>query len=309
MEAMENDRLVRYYRSLGRRYRWLVFRETFLEAAFYLSTVAAIVLVGDRTAALLRSDVPLIPVPAALFWLGGAVLVLCMTTATARALLPPLPERLLAKSVDSALDSEEAFMTSMELARGGHDNPFTSLLLENLAPRLTAVKRSAILPSPPVGYRWGILLAIVAIVAATLTLPESPGGAEGMSGRPANEPPPRRAADPWNIPDLSPPVPAPAVVIRPGLAPSEEILGKPHARPPVKLHPEAVDPLIGPGRFVEKERMVYTEGNDGKGETTPYRKVFHNYQKAAEALIAREEIPPAARDLVRAYFDAIKPPD
>jgi hypothetical protein len=55
--------------------------------------------------------------------------------------------------------------------------------------------------------------------------------------------------------------------------------------------------------------MAVKTANDGSKASTAAKKIFKEYQKVEEESLYREKVPLSKRDLVRKYFEAIKPKD
>lgn len=84
-------------------------------------------------------------------------------------------------------------------------------------------------------------------------------------------------------------------------------LGGPPPRPKVELDPKAVNPITREGPWVEKKRTVHTESAEGGDPEQRYREVFPEYRRSAEESIERERVPSSARELIRRYFEGIRP--
>jgi PKD repeat protein len=84
-------------------------------------------------------------------------------------------------------------------------------------------------------------------------------------------------------------------------------MGEPPERPKVEFDPKTVNPIAREGPLVEKTRTVHTESGEGGDPEQRYRDVFPEYRRQAEESIERERIPSSARDLIRRYFEGIRP--
>lgn len=78
-------------------------------------------------------------------------------------------------------------------------------------------------------------------------------------------------------------------------------------RPRVELDPKTVKPITKEGPWVEKTRTVHTESGEGGDPEQRYREVFPEYRRQAEESIERERVPSSARELIRRYFEGIRP--
>jgi hypothetical protein len=63
------------------------------------------------------------------------------------------------------------------------------------------------------------------------------------------------------------------------------------------------------GKKGESAIMAVKTANDGSKASTAAKKIFKEYQKVEEESLYREKVPLSKRDLVRKYFEAIKPKD
>jgi PKD repeat protein len=137
--------------------------DAFLEAAFALSVAAAALLLADRLAfetglaePLLgggRAAVPLL--------LGGALAAAALYGAGV-ALLRPTPRAVLAWRVDRAAGGEERFLSALELVAAGPEGPFATALRREALEVARRARPDRVCPRAPIGYRWGILLALAA---------------------------------------------------------------------------------------------------------------------------------------------------
>lgn len=116
------------------------------------------------------------------------------------------------------------------------------------------------------------------------------------------------------------PVPAP----RPkshdaGTETAEELFGDP-SRTEVKKRPESVNPLVGEGAVKSRDLAVNLPDEAApptpspepgtppdKPVPTPYPSIYRKYAKVAEDAVAGERVPAEDRDLVRRYFESIRP--
>lgn len=63
------------------------------------------------------------------------------------------------------------------------------------------------------------------------------------------------------------------------------------------------------GKKGESAIMAVKTANDGSRSSAAQKKIFQEYQKVEEESLYREKVPLSKRDLVRKYFEAIKPKD
>lgn len=306
---MDESEIVRLHRALSRRQRLLVWRNAFLEISFFLSISAGILLLADRTFAEIRRSSPIASSPISIIAVIFSSLAISALAATALALSKRISFKTISRAIDKRMESEERFLTSIEMATGDRDNPFSDILMRETSEIMARIRRDEVLPAPPVGYRWGILLPLAIALFLLVTPyvandgdhPASPMNASAS----ANDSRHGRAvaAEDRAQPKLISSVPK----SKRGDAPAEDIFGPKNDRPRVELQPEGIDPLIGAGKFVEKEKMVYTEKGLGEGKKDKYQNLFHSYKRVAESAMSKEDIPREVRDLVRRYFEEIKP--
>ncbi len=93
----------------------------------------------------------------------------------------------------------------------------------------------------------------------------------------------------------------------------EQLFGEPE-RLDVRTRPKEVDPIQGEGPTRTEERSVYGGDPDASGRSGPpvpvdFQTLLAEYRRVAEQTLRREHIPPADRDFVRRYFEAIGPKD
>lgn len=146
---------------------------------------------------------------------------------------------------------------------------------------------------------------------------------------PAGQPPPPRPGE--NSPPSNggagggeEPEPRPVPAPRPkshdaGTETAEELFGDP-SRTEVKKRPESVNPLVGEGAVKSRDLAVNLP-DEGAPPTpppetgtppdtpapTPYPSIYRKYAKVAEDAVAGERVPAEDRDLVRRYFESIRP--
>jgi PKD repeat protein len=155
-----SDELLRAFERYRRRDRRVRAADRFLEAAFALTLVAAAFLLADRLAFEAGLAEPLLSGRAAAvpFVFGGSLIAAALYAAAAT-LARPTPAALLAWRVDRAAGGEERFLSALELAGNG---PFGEALRRDALEVARRARPERVCPRPPVGYRWGILLALAA---------------------------------------------------------------------------------------------------------------------------------------------------
>ncbi len=88
-----------------------------------------------------------------------------------------------------------------------------------------------------------------------------------------------------------------------------KLFGAKTERPKTEKVPLDVKPLEKEGPLVEKDKKIFTSKNpNGKDpEEIPYKDAYNFYSRIKEDAINSERIPRELRDLVREYFELIKP--
>ena len=185
--------VLRILRTLGRRYRWVVGVDLFLEYAFVLTSAAGGLLLLDRLAyefrvAELHASRPG-SVVATLGIALGVAAIAAILAATARR----VPQAGLAWRADKTLGSDERVLTALEMAGDGASG-FAPLLLAQTAEALRRADPRRVFPALPVGYRWGtaLALAVGAFLAAFPARPHVPPPVANFSVTPARGPAPLR---------------------------------------------------------------------------------------------------------------------
>jgi PKD repeat protein len=152
------DPVLRLFSSYRRRRRWVLGLDHFLETAFVLGMAAAATLLLDRLAfetgiapARLGGRAPV------LVLLGGA-LGLAAVAAVLRIIARPVSDARLAWELDRAAEGEDRLLSAVELAGG--DAPFVQALSRDAGRLAGATDAARLLPRVPVGYRWGLALAL-----------------------------------------------------------------------------------------------------------------------------------------------------
>jgi PKD repeat protein len=180
-------------RVLRRRYRWVVAVDRFLEFAFALTLLTGTLLLADRIAYELRLAEIHAARPAHVAAAFGLALGLAALAAPVAALVRRVPADGLAWRADKVLAADERILTSLEVARDGGSG-FAPLLLAQTAEALRRADPRRIFPALPLGYRWGIGLAIGvgAFLAAFPARPHAPPPVAGFAVTPARGPAPLR---------------------------------------------------------------------------------------------------------------------
>jgi PKD repeat protein len=98
----------------------------------------------------------------------------------------------------------------------------------------------------------------------------------------------------------------------PGTEPSTKpTLGEPE-RTPVRKVPREVTPLMQDGGMTKSKVVEIWEGGGGSGggaKTEAFDVLYQKYRRQAEETVHGESVPGSVRDLVRQYFEAIRPAD
>jgi PKD repeat protein len=142
----------------GRRRAALRALDAFLEAAFALGTLAAAILLVDRLGFELGFTGTLLGARPRLAGLLVSAFAVSAVLAAVRALRTRPPHRLLAYELDRAAGADQRLLSAVELA--GESGPFSRALAADADRVAAAADPRRLLPRPPVGYRWGIALAL-----------------------------------------------------------------------------------------------------------------------------------------------------
>lgn len=157
---MNRDVLEQFGR-FRRRHAWVRGRDLFLEAAYVMTVTAGAMLLLDRMAFELGLSSPHLSSPAMLAVSLGGTLLLSVAVAAAVIVLRPTPPAQIAWRVDRAAGGEERFLSALELAAVGADRgPFAQALCRDALRIAEGASPKAVLPHVPVGYRWGIAVAL-----------------------------------------------------------------------------------------------------------------------------------------------------
>ncbi|HZE98044.1 MAG TPA: PKD domain-containing protein [Planctomycetota bacterium] len=155
------EEIFREFARFRRRHLWVRGLDLFLEAAFVMTVTAAAMLLVDRLAFELGFSIPHLSQRVRLLTTLIVPLVLSAAFALASILLRPTAPAVLAWQLDRAAGGEERILSALEFAAaGGAGGPFGSALARDAARIARQTEPSRVLPRPPVGYRWGILLSL-----------------------------------------------------------------------------------------------------------------------------------------------------
>jgi PKD repeat protein len=142
----------------GRRRAALRALDAFLEAAFALGTLAAAALLVDRLGFELGASEPLLADRPRLAAVLATAFAVSAVLAAVRALRGRPSRGVLAYELDRAAGAEQRLLSAVELAGGS--GPFSRALADDADRVAAATDPRRLLPRPPVGYRWGIALAL-----------------------------------------------------------------------------------------------------------------------------------------------------
>jgi PKD repeat protein len=154
------DEVLRQFARFRRRHSLVRGLDLFLEYGFLLTVTAAVVLLTDRLAFELGLAFPRLSSPAMLWVTLGAPLVLAAVAAALRVAARPAPRAQIAWRVDRASGGEERFLSALELATEGSGGVFAPALCRDAVLVAERIQPAQVLPRMPVGYRWGIVLAL-----------------------------------------------------------------------------------------------------------------------------------------------------
>jgi PKD repeat protein len=145
-----------------RRHAWMRGWDVFLDAAFVMTVTSAALFLVDRLAFELGLASPRLSTREMILALGGGTLALAALVATAAALLRPVSPARLAREIDRAGGGEERFLSALEIAAAGAGGAFGPALCRDALRIADAAAPSRVVPRPPVGHRWAILLSLAA---------------------------------------------------------------------------------------------------------------------------------------------------
>jgi PKD repeat protein len=156
------EEVLEQFRRFRRRHLWVRGWDLFLEAAFVLSVTAGAMLLVDRLAFELGLARPhLSTAPGVAAALLGTLLLAALLAGALLALRPTRPAEI-AWRLDRVAGGEERFLSALELASAGDGGPFAGALFRDASRLAADAQPRDVLPGVPVGYRWGILLALCA---------------------------------------------------------------------------------------------------------------------------------------------------
>jgi hypothetical protein len=177
--------------ALERRRRVTRAIDLYLELLFVTSLTAAILLLSWRLVPI--AGLAELPVPSRAAALAAIGLILAAPLGAALGRAAREPAGRAAAEADRALRLEERLLTAAELLdRPGH--PVRELLLGDVAPRLRGRRPERVYPMPAIGYRAGLLLAllalgIVALAPADLTWQQLKRNPMSIVGLGSSDPP------------------------------------------------------------------------------------------------------------------------
>lgn len=145
-----------------RRHVWMRGWDVFLDAAFVMTLTSAALFLVDRLAFELGLAPPRLSSRDMILALGLGTLMVAALVATASALLRPVSPARLAREIDRAAGGEERFLSALEVAAAGSGGVFAPALCRDALRIAGAAEPSRVVPRPPVGHRWAILLSLAA---------------------------------------------------------------------------------------------------------------------------------------------------
>ncbi len=160
MKGPMRDAVIDGIERLRRRCRWVRGADVFLEVWFVASLAAASLLLLDRLAfefGLASPHVRAWPPVAAAF----GVAFLSAVTGGIVAMSRRIATSAVAWQVDKVTGGEERLLTTVELAGNGAASLFAPALFQQAAAEVGRVEGRRVYPSPAVGYRSGVLLAMI----------------------------------------------------------------------------------------------------------------------------------------------------
>ncbi len=166
------EEILEQFGRFRRRHLWVRGWDLFLEAAFVMTVTAGAMLLVDRLAFELGLARPHLSAPAWVAVTMVGTLLLSALVAGAILLLRPTPPAEIAWRLDRVAGGEERFLSALELVATGNGGAFAGALFRDAARVATGAEPRKVLPGVPVGYRWGILLALGAGAALTVFPPQ-----------------------------------------------------------------------------------------------------------------------------------------
>lgn len=156
------DEVLRRLALLRRRHSRVRATDLFLETAFALTAGVAVLLLLDRFAFEFGLARPHLASPGAIALLFAGALAVAAVVALAAGALAASSPGTVASKADRVLALDERLLTSLELAEAPKPSPFAVPIFEQAAASLRSADPRTVFPGSPVGYRWGILLALAA---------------------------------------------------------------------------------------------------------------------------------------------------
>ncbi|HEX7896867.1 MAG TPA: PKD domain-containing protein [Planctomycetota bacterium] len=145
-----------------RRHAWMRGWDVFLDAAFVMTVTSAALVLVDRLASELGLASPRLSTREVILGLGAGILALAVGVAAAAAVVHPVSPARLAREIDRAGGGEERFLSALEVAAAGAGGAFAPALCRDALRIADAAAPSRVVPRPPVGHRWAILLSLAA---------------------------------------------------------------------------------------------------------------------------------------------------
>jgi PKD repeat protein len=157
-----NREILQAFAKFRTRHQRMRAWDLFLDAAFVLTLISAALLLVDRLAFELGFASPRFSHPPLILAIAAGTLLLAALLAAARAAWRPVPPARLARDIDRAGQGEERFLSALEIAAAGGGGKFADALCRDALRVAAAAPPSAVVPRPPVGHRWAILLSLAA---------------------------------------------------------------------------------------------------------------------------------------------------
>lgn len=148
----------RFRRRHARMRGW----DLFLDALFVMSTASAALLLVDRLAFELGVAPPRVSTPPRILAIGAGTFVLAALAALVGVVLRPVSPAGLAREIDRAGGGEERFLSALEISAAGAGGAFATALCRDALRIAAAAPPDRVVPRPPLGHRWAILLSLLA---------------------------------------------------------------------------------------------------------------------------------------------------
>ena len=156
-----NREILDAFSRFRRRHAWMRGWDLFLDAAFVMTVGAAALLLVDRLAFELGVAAPRLSTRPVILGVAAGALLLAGLLALAASLRPVSPAGL-AREIDRAGGGEERFLSALELAAGDRRSVFAEALCRDALRVADAAPPARVVPRPPLGHRWAILLSLAA---------------------------------------------------------------------------------------------------------------------------------------------------